>query len=259
MKKMILLVAVMAAMVMVFTGCNGVLGVTGSGDLVTKEIDVDAVETITAGNSFDVEVIYGDVPSVTVKYDDNLEEYLDVYERNGNLHIGLKDNKLYNRVKVSAVVVTNQLERIDGSGATSFDIDNDMKYTDNFSLELSGSSKFDGNITSDKVKFDLSGNSEAKGSLETDRLTIGLSGASDIRFDGTGNDVYVNISGSSQVDFKNFEANTLDVEASGSSSLDMKVADELSANASGASDITVYGDPDVRRSETSGSSDINIK
>ena len=98
-----------------------------------------------------------------------------------------------------------------------------------------GGSDFDGKIESDELKIQASGGSDVSISGKAARLTIDASGGSDFK----GYDLVSDI---------------CNVEASGGSNVHVTVNKELSANASGGSDVFYKGSGLIRDIKTSGSS-----
>jgi hypothetical protein len=114
-------------------------------------------------------------------------------------------------------------------------------------------------ISADKLSISFSGASDMKGKLSVKTLEVEISGASDITLSGTAVTVKVEASGAS--DFKGFDlaTNYCEAKASGASSINITVNKELSANASGASDVRFKGEGLIRDIKTSGASSVSRK
>ena len=136
--------------------------------------------------------------------------------------------------KLKAYVSVKNIDRLEGSGGSDIEIDGLIKTT-KLDLEISGGSDFDGKIESDELKIQASGGSDVSISGKAARLTIGASGGSDFK----GYDLVSDI---------------CNVEASGGSDVHVTVNKELSANASGGSDVFYKGSGLIRDIKTSGSS-----
>ncbi len=107
-----------------------------------------------------------------------------------------------------------------------------------FQLQLSGASDFKGSITTGSLQLNLSGASDATINGKADQLTVVSSGASDLK----GYDLIT--------DF-------CTANASGASDLRITVQKELRANASGASKILYKGTATIKETNSSGSSTIS--
>ena len=102
--------------------------------------------------------------------------------------------------------------------------------------------------------MEVSGGSDFDGKVETGELNIQASGGSDVRISGKTDRLIIDASGGS--DFKGYDlaSDICNVEASGGSDIQVTVNKELSANASGGSDVYYKGTGLIRDLKTSGSS-----
>jgi len=150
------------------------------------------------------------------------------YEWNSNLRFDWSNHKL------KAYVSFKDIDRLEGSGGSDISIDGSIKVA-KLALEISGGSDFDGKV-------------------ETSELEIQASGGSDVRISGKATRLAIDASGGS--DFKGYDlaSDICNVEASGGSDVQVTVNKELSANASGGSDVYYKGTGMIRDLKTSGSS-----
>jgi Putative auto-transporter adhesin, head GIN domain len=114
-----------------------------------------------------------------------------------------------------------------------------------------------GSIKSENLVVDFSGASDMKGKVEVENtLDVQLSGASDVDLTGTASNLKAELSGACE--FKGYDLVTdyCDVRASGASGVQITVNKELSAKVSGASDINYKGNGLVRDLKSTGASSI---
>ena len=123
-------------------------------------------------------------------------------------------------------------------------------------LEASGGSdvNVDGMIKTTKLDMEISGGSDFKGKVESDDLQVHASGGSDVTISGKAAKLTIAASGGSDFSGFDFAADFCDVEASGGSDVHITVNKELSANASGGSDIFYKGSALIRDIKTGGGS-----
>jgi len=152
------------------------------------------------------------------------------FEWKGNLRIDWGNRKL------KAYVSIKNLDGLEASGGSDVIVDGTIKTT-KLNMEISGGSDFKGKIESDELKINASGGSEVTVSGKAAKLTIDASGGSD--FSGY-----------------DFASDICNVEASGGSDVHVTVNKELSANATGGSDIFYKGTGLIRDLKTGGG---NIK
>ena len=150
------------------------------------------------------------------------------YEWNSNLRFDWSNHKL------KAYVSFKNIDRLEGSGGSDISIDGSIKVA-KLVMEVSGGSDFDGKVETDELKIHASGGSDVDISGKAARLTIDASGGSDFKGYDLASDI-------------------CNVEASGGSDIHVTVNKELSANASGGSDVYYKGTGMIRDLKTSGSS-----
>lgn len=196
---------------------------------------------ISVSNAFNVYLTQGTAEAVAVSAADQKgRDQIIVEVKNGILYIGLKKDawKLFkgNR-KLKAYISCKNIDRLDISGATDLFIQ--------------------GTLKADDLRIDVSGASNAKGVLEAKSMIIDLNGASDMTASGRVGNLKIVASGASN--FKGVELSTdyCDARASGASDIRITVNKELSAHASGASDVKFKGQGVIRDIKTSGAGSIS--
>ena len=197
---------------------------------------------INVSNAFDVYLTQGNEEAVAVSAsEDRFKERIKVEVKDGILHIWYENGFRFNsgRMKLKAYISFKKIDKLVASGATDVFLMSTLK--------------------ADDLKIDLSGASDLKGSnkMEVNKLTVDLSGASDMKVSGTASELNVEASGAS--DFKGFDftVDKCDAKASGASNIQITVNKELSAHASGASDVHYKGDGVIRDIKTSGASNVS--
>ena len=150
------------------------------------------------------------------------------YEWNSNLRFDWSNHKL------KAYVCFKDIDRLEGSGGSDISVDGSIKVA-KLAMEVSGGSDFDGKVETGELNIQASGGSDVRISGKADRLTIDASGGSDFKGYDLASDI-------------------CNVEASGGSDIQVTVNKELSANASGGSDVYYKGTGLIRDLKTSGSS-----
>lgn len=125
-------------------------------------------------------------------------------------------------------------------------------------LEVSGASDVvvAGSITSPNLTMRFSGASDFRGDVQVENLDLNLSGASDLKVSGNASVLTINSSGASDIDGFALNANICKATASGASDITISVINELTAEASGSSEIRYRGSPAIKESNKSGSSSI---
>lgn len=112
-------------------------------------------------------------------------------------------------------------------------------------------------IRADRLKLELSGGADLSGKLTVGELTISQSGGSDTHVTGSASRLFVHASGGSDYHGYDLAADNCKVEVSGGSDAYINVNKELTATASGGSDVHYKGNGVVKESHASGSGSIS--
>lgn len=200
---------------------------------------------ISVSNAFDVFISQGTEEAVAVsateqKYKDEIKVEVD----NGVLRIGLKNEGKFwkgwngDKMKLKAYISFKKIDKLSASGACDV--------------------RVQGTVNADDLEIHLSGASDLKeGKFIAKSLDVDISGASDVTISGTAGQLRVEASGASDIKGFDLAVDYCEVHASGASSISITVNKELSARASGASDIHYKGDGLIREIKTSGASNIS--
>lgn len=126
------------------------------------------------------------------------------------------------------------------------------------SLEASGGSDVNvtGSIKTSSLKLEISGGSDFMGAVETGELNIDASGGSDVNISGKATHLKLEASGGSDFSGFGLVTETCEVDANGGSDVEVTVNKEMTAEASGGSDVRYKGAGSIRNIKSSHS---NIK
>jgi hypothetical protein len=227
-------VLVLVALVLVAGGCNRT---TGSGRLVTREVDTTGgFNRLQASSGFQVEVIVGEREAVTVEVDDNLTDRLDVGVSGGTLRLGLRGGDGVSDATLRARVTARRLSRIGASGAAAV--------------------RVTGDLAGPALEVELSGAGTLDAAVKLERAELGASGASELRLRGSAGTVSATASGASRLALDELEAGRATVELSGASQARVWATESISATASGASQLRFKGSPRFERRSAAGGSSI---
>ena len=173
-------------------------GVKGSGDMETRELDLEDFSAIKIGGAFDLEIGFGDQQSVKVTIDDNLWDLLEADVRGGELELDWKKSvRPSDECRIEIVVRSLDEMNISGAG--------DVRIHD---------------FAGDRFRFKLSGAADLEMDGEVDRLEIRVSGAGDIDTrDLRARDVEITISGAGSADVRATES--IDAHVSGVGNIDI--------------------------------------
>ncbi|TMI74395.1 MAG: DUF2807 domain-containing protein [Bacteroidetes bacterium] len=196
---------------------------------------------IHVGSAFDVYLSQGTEEKVAVSAASEKDlAYITVEVRNGVLEVSWDKKGKWTRgnKKLKAWISFKKIDELIAGGACDVDIA--------------------GTLKADDLKIELSGASDLSGKIEViKKLTMDLSGASDAKLSGLATEMKIDASGASSFKGFDFTVDYCNAEASGASDIKITVNKELSANASGASDVNYKGGGVIRDIKTSGASSVS--
>jgi Putative auto-transporter adhesin, head GIN domain len=177
------------------------LGVQGSGNVITESREVSGFEEIVLDGSGRVEVAVSGSESLTIEAEDNIMPLLETQVRDGRLVLG-NTRSISPTVDVVYTITAATLDGLDISGSgvvvatgvdgTDFNVD--ISGSGNVELEgtlsgllsvsISGSGEFDGeSLSSPEGRVDVSGSGNAVVNV-TDSLAVSVSGSGDVSYIG---------------------------------------------------------------------------
>lgn len=211
--------------------------IRGNGNVITQSRSVSDFKSINASGAVNVYVTGDAAFSVKVQIDENLQQYIEVYEKDGVLHIKQADNtNLDVTGSMKVYVSAPKFEKFEASGASNITGDKKISSDSKIIIEASGASHISLDIKAPFTEVDVTGASSATLTGETKTLTIDGGGASHAKcFDLMAESVDVDVSGASNADV--FASVSLKADASGASDVRYKGAASHTANTSGAGSV----------------------
>lgn len=219
-----------------FSGCM-FEAVHGSGESVTTKYDFKDFTKMSIGYGCETVIEKGSSYSVEVVVNQNLKEYLDVYQKGDEVVIRLKGMKNYNNLNFKAIITMPEIDALSLSGGSKVNLKGDFSTSSNLDLALSGGSELYGHLKSNNTDMALSGGSKLKLSGGAEKLEVSASGGS-----------YLDLSG--------YPVKTCNIGASGGSEFKVDVSERLSVAASGGSVVRYKGDPKLGDISLSGGSEV---
>jgi hypothetical protein len=220
--------------------CAGVYAQQPISDPNIQVREAKDFHAISVSSAFDVWLTQGNEEKVAVSAGDAKDlAGIKVEVKNGVLEIGWDHKGKWGRgnKKLKAYISFKKIEKLTASGAC------DVSIT--------------GTLKADDLEVDLSGATDLNGKLDVKKLSIELSGASDAKISGTTVQLDIESSGASSFKGYDFSTDYCNAKASGASDIKITVNKELSAHASGASDVDYKGAGVIRDIKTSGASSVS--
>jgi len=150
-------------------------GKKGSGDMETRELDLEDFSAIEIGGAFDLDVSFGDYQKVEVTIDDNLWDIFEARVRGDWLKLDW-DRSCRPDSDCRIKIVVRSLEEIKINGAADVNVSNFRG--DEFSYRLSGAGDLEMDGEVDDLDIRISGAGEADTTdLIAKHVNIDISGA----------------------------------------------------------------------------------
>jgi len=254
-----------------FGGKHG-WGERGSGNVITEERSVGDFNRIDSRGCADIIVTVGEEKKVTVRFDDNLIEYIETEVRRQTLMI-FTDESFTSGSSCVIEISIPDLESISASGSGDIVVEN--LQGDEFAYHQTGSGDLmaGGKVERLEIEISGSGNSDAhdliaveasvriRGSGDAEVYATGsldarVSGSGNLRAEGEVDVLEVQTSGSGDIDASKVVAREVYAKTSGSGNIRVQAIESLEARTSGSGDINYFGEPEHISRRSSGSGDI---
>jgi hypothetical protein len=219
------------AVVLLLCACD-LVGVRGSGKLITESRNVSDFDRVTLAGSGEVILTQGDGESLTVETDDNVMQYVTTEVRGGTLTLGTEPGKRVSPTRLKFALRVEDLAGLQVSG--SGDVVAERFTTDDLEITVSGSGD---------VQIDA---------LTADEVAVRISGSGDVELAGQVTGQEVTVSGSGKYRAGDLRSETVAVTISGSGDATIWATESLDARITGSGSVGYYGHPETNVS-TSGS------
>ena len=234
---------VLAFVLLAFSSCRYFGGerVSGDGHVVTQQRNADGFNRVDVSGGIKVHVRQDATSSVKVEADQNLMEYIDVYNNGNTLVIKEREGYNLNPSKDIIVYVAAPVFRdIEVSGACDIIGDNTISGNEELSMHVSGAGDIIMQVAVPKVNAEISGSGSINLKGQATEFSAHVSGSGDVRcFDLITDNTRLDLSGASEVVVT---ANKiLDIDASGASSVEYKGNANVSQHISGAGSVKKVG------------------
>jgi hypothetical protein len=214
-----------------------IFGTSGDGRVKTEERKTASFGSIEMSGVGRLSVSEGKVFKVEVRLDANLLPHYETRVQGGVLRLGFERGFAVNHLTDLEVRVT--LPDLEG-----------------ISLSGTADTVLVGPFSGASLAIDISGTGSVTGSIDYDRLSVGISGTGKAALKGKAARLRLDISGAGSFEGRDLAASTAKVGLSGSAQVELRVADSLSVDSSGASRLRYWGNPAVT-AHSSGASSIS--
>jgi len=247
----------MVAVVSGLAGCYGVNNITGSQKLETREFANENFSRVDVSATIRVDITRSDTYAVKVTANDNLFDYIEVTQTGDTLRLRLKPFFSFRNTTVNAVITMPDLRALNLSGASSGELAGFQSggATD---ITVSGASRLDiVSLQAQDLTMEISGASRANGFVEAGDGRFTVSGASNLELNGSADSARMDGSGASSLRMADFNILNATIGLSGASNASIQVNGKLDLELSGASRLTLGGNPTMGKVQISGASSLS--
>ncbi|MDO1500109.1 DUF2807 domain-containing protein [Winogradskyella maritima] len=237
--------------------------IKGDRNVTVKQTYLDAFQGLIISTELDIDLVYNAKPSVEIEADDNLHDVIVFEVSDGVLSIGAT-KRITSRRKLNITInysePLNLIEVHDKSelhSLTSLEL-NDVELTTtgnsktylnikakNFKYTSEGKSKMRLNLSADSTAIVLSDDSKLEALINSPSATYDLYQRADADIEGDAENVSFRIDNSSNFKGKNYTIMVASLLIEGNSDATLHVEDSISINASGDSEIYLFGEPKI--------------
>ncbi len=278
MKRILLISLLLVTAAITFNSC--ILDsnrIKGRGDLVTKNVTVDYFNSINLNSVIHVEIEQSYDHTVKIEAQENLMDYIEIYEEDKVLYIDAKEPyNLEPSKKITVYLTTPEIRSIESNGTgdtygssiyddiydLSFIINGtgniDFAWTDaqNVNVELDGTGDMYliGNGNNFDADIDGTGNLDFEGDYTTTFTTIDGTGSCFANGSSTNNTVQLDGTGSFYG--KDFHTEYSNIKINGTGDAEVYCTQNLIIDLDGSGDVYYYGNPEQLQVDNDGSGDI---
>ena len=255
--------------------------IRGNKNVTTIETEVNSFNKIIIGEKFKISFMKDDQASVELKTDENLHDVIKFSVTDSILNFKTL-KRITSRRELEIIVrytdVLKEVELKDNAELNSVNtvdnIDIVLKINDNaranlnlknhsFKLVNNNDSKFSSksrlNIESKLVDLELNESSNTEALITCDTLRVDMYQRANAKIEGDVLKIIANTINSRNFTGKNLAVNQCEIIAEDSSDFSIQALDEITIDASGSSEISIYGNPKITIHKFSDTARLNKK
>jgi hypothetical protein len=231
MKNFNIQITISLLLISIFSGCDNIIYERGNGDTMMRTVSLDEFDEIFLNGNYEVFLDQGNDSKVVIKTDENLQDFIEVVERDRTLTIR-NTQRIKGSDGIKIFITYEDLERLSSAGASSV-------YT---TSPISGKS----------LELSMTGAGVMDLEVELRVLEVNLSGAGLISLEGKVHQQDISLTGAGSLEAFNLESEDCEISISGVGGAEINVTGYLVAKISGVGGIEFRGSPKDIRREVSG-------
>ena len=216
------------------TSCGGFNCVEGTGEVITREIDLDVIRAIENNTSVDIFLRYGMNQKVEVTGYRNHIELLSTAVNADRWIIDFKENVCNADMSILITLPEIDAIEVDGSG------------------DITALTPFQGKEF--EVMIDGSGNLEID--ISAEEIQVEIDGSGDVKLSGYAESISISVDGSGDVMAYEMIAKQAQIDSDGSGDVQLTVEEEIEVTLKGSGNVSYKGEPEKMEFSKKGSGEI---
>jgi predicted small secreted protein len=215
------------------SSCN-TMCVQGTGEVVTRQIDLNVMKGIVQSSVVPVEIGFGMNQKVEITGHENLIALLETSVESDLWYIDFKENVCPDGMRIKVTLPVLEKISIEGSG------------------NVTGVTPFQ----SPKLVLWIQGSGDLSLEVSSEDIEVEVDGSGDVKLSGRTNELSVEIDGSGDVDASTLNAKEVKIDIDGSGDVKTQVADALEVDLNGSGSVYYKGDPPAIKMNKNGSGEV---
>jgi len=237
--------------------------IKGSRNVTTQTTEINAFNRLVIGNDFKINIKQGERPSVDIHTDDNLHDVIGFSVQDGSL--SFKTNKRITSSKTMEITVTfkDSLSSIELKQDAELTATSTLKVDDlvlrtkesskafltieaeSFKYIGAGKSKSDLIITAKTTNLDLSDNTKVDAIIHADDMVINMLQRTHAKLEGDTNELSVKLDNYASLKAEKLTTKNCNIMVEGKADAYVNASKNLKIEASGSTEIYIFGMPKI--------------
>lgn len=236
--------------------------VKGSRVLSTNTTDINPFNRLLLTEDFEVKLVKAETAAVKIVTDENLHDYIKIIDKESTLTLKTTAKLRFKKQEIT-VFYTDVLNTIELKEEAEIFSENSLKFTDLTLVTSDNSRAFltvectmikhinEGkarnklNITADNVTLELNGDSKIEALINASKIEADLLESADAQIEGDAKDLDLNVDNSSEFNGEKLSIKDINITTLNRAEAKVNAFRDLNINASGSSEIEIYGSPKI--------------
>ena len=251
--------------------------IKGSKIVTIEQKEIGGFDSLEVGDNIEVYLDRGEKSELKIEADDNLHDIINIDLSSNTLRINTSKKAVSYKKLIVRITYTNELKRITAKNEATLNAIQEIQLNEitfkafddsklnlnvnskDFTLQTDNNSKTELNLKSEKAIIELSKNSTLKALITSTELNCDLYQKSKANLEGDAANAVIRLDNNAEFTGNNLVIKTAELIAEGYSHCNINANTSLSIDASGNSDIKIYGEQKVEIKRFMDNASLNKK